>query len=1109
MKQHLLLLVGLFFSTLAFAQQSVSGTVTDELGDPVIGATVVVTGTSTGTATDFDGKWELSVPDGSESLTVSYIGYDKKVVALDGSGVVDITIAEGVALNEVVVTGYSVGTKREATGAISTVSSAELSAIPSGNVEQQLQGRAAGVTVISNGQPGTESKVRVRGFGSFSDNRPLYIVDGVPSNGIGFLPPEDIESTSVLKDAASASIYGARAASGVIVVQTKQGSRKGGMKVTYDALVGVTDPGQGQEILSPTQQAQVIYQGLKNDVYLAGDDPDAATITSDFYDFSDPNNIGIPDYLVSGDRTAIFGEPTAAEIAAYNDDLTSGSPISLIIPTNKEGNNWYDDITRRAFLTRHNLGFSGGAERGRYYFGLSYQDQEGILINNSFKRYNIRSNSEFDVIPNRLRVGENFSLAYIQNLGQQGPSGGQGVANQESAILEAFRASPLIPSRIGVPGGALTGYGGNVGNNGLGNARNPLAQREALSNNTNNNVQSFGNVYAELDIIKGLYVKTLFGGTYGSYNGRGFGRAQYENIENQLSTTYNEFNGYYGSWVFTNTLNFDYKIGTDHSFKGLVGYEANKLDISYFTSAGGNNPFIADPSFVSITQVQAPVVNSGFGTQKTFASTFGQVNYNYQGKYYVTGVVRRDESSAFASGQRAGIFPAISAAWRVTGEEFAQPNNILTDLKLRAGYGIMGNSNAVGIGNQFNSYSGNVGNSGYDINGTNSTAAVGFLQSQIANVNAQWEESTTVNVGAEATFFGTKLDVVLDLWQKRNEGVLFNVALPSVNGSGAAPFVNVATIDNKGIDLLVTYRDKAGEFDWEATVTGSILKNEIIEIAPGIDFFDSGGQARLSGSAVRNRVGQPISSFFGYQVDRLWQESDFRIEGDGTLEIGSGGGVIFADGTEATNGEAPGRFKYVDLNGIDDEGNITSGADGMITAEDRTQIGNAVPKFTGGLNLRVGYKGFDIETFLYTSLGNDVLNNSRYYTDFLQTFTSGSAKSTRILEAWTPTNTGTDIPIAESVSNFSTNAEINSYYVESGDYLRMRVLSLGYSLPDSALKGVFSKARFSVTATNLFTISGYTGLDPAVGGAADTNFGIDVGNYPVTRSLNFGVSLGF
>ena len=1106
MRKLLLLLISLC-SVLALQaqQQTVTGTVLDDTGQPVIGATVVVPGTTTGTVTDIDGQFSLSVPEGTPALEISYLGYSTNNLVLTGANTYDVALRQGLALDEVIVTGYSVGTKREATGAISTIAADKLTAIPSGNVEQQLQGRASGVTVITNGQPGTRSKVRIRGFGSFNNNDPLYVVDGVPTNNIDFLPAEDIESTSILKDAASASIYGARASGGVVAIQTRRGTRNASkMRVTYDGLIGFTDPGSGRDLLTPQQQAEAIYQAARNDIFLRGGNPDTATIRSSFYDFSDPNNIRIPDFIQIGRRSGVFGEPSADDLANFNADLSVGGQngIFLIQRANKEGTDWYDEITRQALLTRHNLGFGGGTDRGRYYFGLSYQNQEGILINNSFKRYVLRANNEFDIIPNRLRVGQNAQFALIQNLGQIGGNAGQDVANNESAILSASRISPLIPARVGPNNNA---YGGTLGNGGVfGNARNPLAEREGIAENTAGTLHAFGDVFAELDIVKGLYFKTLFGGTYYTYSGRNFGRATYENSENVGSNSYGEFNGNGGNWVFTNTLNYDYKIGGAHSIKGVVGYEALRLDYNYFTDAGGINPFLFTPSFASIAQVASQRVNSGFTPQKTLASIFGQVNYNYQDKYYVTGTIRRDESSAFARDNRAGVFPAVSAAWRVTGEDFFQPTDLISDFKLRAGYGLMGNTNAVSIRNGFDLFSGNISNSAYDINGSNSTARVGFLQNQIGNPNAKWETSYNTNFGAELTMFNSKFDFVIDLWQKRNEDVLYNVRLPNVNGPGAAPFVNVATIDNKGIDLLVTYRDRSGDFNWEATVTGSVLKNEIVEIADGINFFDSFGQQRLSGSAARNIVGKPMSTFFGYQVIGLWQSFD-------EVRQANAGAPVPVGKTVGTfqEGAAPGRFRYADLNGVDENGRIVAGPDGKIGPEDRTDIGNAVPNFTGGLNLKLGYKGIDLETFMYTSLGNEIFNNGRWYTDFLQSFTSGSAKSTVLLDAWSPTNTDSNIPILENSSNFSTNTQVNSYYVEDGSFLRMQYLTLGYNLPTSVLGSKLSKVRLGVSGTNLFTITGYSGLDPGVGGAADTSFGIDVGNYPVSRQFMFNVSLGF
>lgn len=1058
-----------------------------------------MTGTTTGTATDFDGNWELSVPEGSESLTVSYIGYDRYIVMLDGSSTVNVKLTEGVALSEVVVTGYSSGSKRDATGAIATISAEELTAIPSANVEQQLQGRAAGVTVITNGQPGTASKVRIRGFGSFNANTPLYVVDGVPTQDISFLPPDDIATTTILKDAASASIYGARAASGVIVYTTKKGKRNSGMQVSYDMMLGSTNPGSGQPILSPQEQADWTLRAFQNASRSLGENPDTTFYSHPQYG-QNTQQFTVPDFLLVGDRRGVAAADVdlAAEANNYNDDFGAG-PIYLVVRANKEGTDWYDEATDNAFLQRHNLGFSGGSDKGRYYFGLSAQEQDGILLQQKFQRYAARANSEFDVT-SRVRIGQNLQVTYNSTLGLIGGGGGQNVSSDESDVLTAFRLAPAIPvyTEFDDPNNVNRGYAGTVVG-GFNNPRNVVAQRNARRDDVNRNLSVFGNVYAEVDIIDGLFFRSLVGGGYGSYGGRFFGRRTYEDSENSASVTYGEYSGYNFQWVNTNTLNFDFDVADQHNIKGLVGYELVQTPRGYNTSAGGINPFSRDPAFVNISQVQNPVPNSNFFNGARYASILSQVQYNYDDKYYVTGVVRRDKYSALAPERQSGIFPAVSAAWRITGEEFLQPNNVLSDLKIRGGYGIMGNADAVPQGNTTNLYGGNLGASSYDLSGSGTSATQGFFQTNIGNPNAVWEISKTSNVGVEATFFGSKLDVIVDLWQKNNEDVLLRAQVSDAQGGAdaAPPFVNVGQIDNRGIDLEVTWRDSRGDFDWEATITGSFLDNNIVKLADDIDFFDAGG-SRI-GAPVRNLAGNPMSTFFGYKVEGLWNT---QAEID-AANSGAGTGNVYQDGAGL------GRFRYEDIDSFDENGELTGVADGRIDAADRQVLGNPIPDFTGGLNLRFMYKGFDLETFLYTSLGNEIFNFSKWFTDFYPSF-PGAAVSTRVAEnSWTPERTDTDHPIFENVSNFSTNNTINSFYVEDGSYLRMRHITIGYTLPSTAFDGVFTRARVFASANNIFTITGYKGLDPQVGGAADSNFGIDIGNYPVTRAFNFGIGLGF
>ena len=423
----------------------------------------------------------------------------------------------------------------------------------------------------------------------------------------------------------------------------------------------------------------------------------------------------------------------------------------------------------------------------------------------------------------------------------------------------------------------------------------------------------------------------------------------------------------------------------------------------------------------------------------------------------------------------------------------------------------MGNSNYLSSTNQFNLFASNAGNS-YDIAGANTSVQPGYYRSQIGNPAAKWESSITSNVGIDGSFFNNRLEVVLDVWQKDTKDLLYPLALPGVVGVRSnAPFVNVASMRNKGIDLLLSTRGKVtGGLDYEVTAVGSVLDNKIVAIAPSVPFFQANGQ-RLSSSVVRNEPGHDLSSFFGYQVVNLWQSKE-EVSAANAVALAAAkaaAAAALAAGTSTTDpasitaaefqsGAAPGRFRFADTNG-----------DGVINEADRTYIGSPIPKFTGSVTLTLKYKGFDLSTLLYASLGNKIFNNSKWYTDFYTSF-PGAAVSERVKDSWLPTNTNTTVPIFENTSNFSTNQQSNSYYVENGSYGRLQYLTLGYTFPDALLNRIkLNRLRISASATNLFTITKYKGLDPAVGGSADQNFGIDIGNYPVTRGYNVGLSFGF
>ncbi|MBC6997952.1 SusC/RagA family TonB-linked outer membrane protein [Cytophaga sp. FL35] len=1055
-------------TTVNVVQSTVSGTILDSEGVPLPGANVIEKGTTNGTQTDFDGNFTLNVEDGA-TLVISYLGFVAQEVAVNGRSSISVTLAEDSAqLDEVIVTGYQTETKRETTAAVSIVKSEELAAIPSGNVEQQLQGRVAGVTVLSNGQPGTTSQIRVRGFGAFGGNEPLYVVDGVPVNNTEFLNPDDIETTTVLKDAAAASIYGARAANGVVVYSTKQGSKtKRRTTMSLNISSGVTDPNSSgaPQNLNPQDMAFYTHLGYENNARANGEAPQ---YTHPQYG-SNPTPT-FPDYLhADGQNGVSASDVNLAQVRANY--LADPQNVFLIRP-NLRGTNWYKELTRIAPLSRFSLGFDGGNESGRYYMGISAQNQAGILLNNDFERYTARFNSEWDIAP-WMSIGENFQVTYRSVTGGFGGDGGVSGADDESVILSAYRMPTIIPVYDEFGSFASTRAAG------FNNPRNPVRQQTLNAGSDKAyNIGGFGNLYVVIKPIESLTFRSSLGGAYNNshfvdYNFRYLGDS-----EPEASNSFSEGSNYNFNWTFTNTLTYEQLFGV-HKLKVLAGYEALNTGVGRFISGSGINPFSTSLDFQNLSVVQSPVVNSGLFNGVNFASFFGKLDYNFDEKYYLTGVIRRDGSSRFGGNNRYGTFPAVSAAWRVIAEPFMQNQDIISDLKIRGGWGQMGNSNNVDPNNQYSLFASGRGTSFYPIGGQNSGADEGFFQSRIGNPDAKWETSTTVNVGFDLSLFNNKLEVILDWWEKTNDDLLYELQLAGVTGNSAnAPAVNIASMSNKGLDFQIVGRgDLTDDLSFELTLNNSFLKNEITALAPGIDFFDGPGYRGIN--PVRNAVGQSLSSFFGYNVIGYFNTEE---------EVAN---------SPSQDGKGLGRFRYEDVNG-----------DGAITPDDRTFIGSPVPDYTGGATLNLKYKNLEFETYWYASFGNEIFNQSKWFTDFFGTF-EGSAKGENAKNSWTPqlgNNAGA--PIWESASNLSTSGAANSWYVEDGSFVRLQRLALTYSF-DSQLvsKMGLGKLKVGLAANNIWTITDYSGLDPVVAGA-DTNFGIDVGNYPATPSYLFSVELG-
>jgi TonB-linked SusC/RagA family outer membrane protein len=1035
-----------------FAQErTITGKVTIENEGPAPGVNVLIQGTMTGVITDMNGAYSIRVPGPDAVLVFSFIGYLSEEVPVGAQSVIDVVLEQDiVSLQEVVVTGYSTQRKRDITGAVGVVETSKLTAIPTGNVTSQLQGRTSGVTVISSGMPGESAKVRIRGVNSFENNDPLYIVDGVPTQDITSLNPNDIETMSVLKDAGAASVYGARASNGVIVVSTKKGSQ--GIKVNYDMYAGTQLPGSGptDDLLSSTEYAQLQWLVYKNDK-LNGtvDGPD-------------------DDLLPDSELHPLYGSSANAEPT---------------MPTWYANTDWFDVITDPAGIQNHDISLSGGNDKARYFAGFGYFDQNGIILNTFQKRYSGRFNSEWTFLNDRVKVGESFSIAYrkfnsVNNLDEGSP-----------IQAASYRMQPIVPAVITetIAGTAHTFVPGEYGGTGiaprLGNVTNTLANLERDKDDLDINLRLVGSAYADIKLLEGLNFRSTLGGVYYTNYGTDYTFATYENAENTATASLREFAGVQGDWVWTNALTLNRTFG-QHTINAILGYEANEIGIGRDVSGTRAGYFSDKLSFRTLSNGQSVVTaTSNYYTSRTLLSQFVKADYQFMDKYLVSATVRRDGASVFSTEDKYGYFPSVSLGWRVGEESFMDGLPWLSELKIRGSYGTMGNQLAVRTTNQFRLFGGAAGNSFYDLNGTGNSSVEGFRATSIANLNAKWETNVTTNIGFEGGIFDNKVTVVFDWYTKTSKDLLFAPEIVGTAGASDAPYINVGEIKNSGVDVEVGYKNNFGDLGFSTSLIFTSINNEIVKVDKSTPFFDYGG-SRI-GNLTRNMVGQPMSAFFGYEVIGLFQSDD---------DVAN---------SPTQDGAQPGFFKYKDIDGS-----------GTIGPEDRTVIGNPNPDFTYGLNINLTYKGFDMTAFLYGTYGNDIYNWNKWWTDFWPSF-QGQKSKDLLYNSWTPERTNTDIPKASNTSNFSTNTQSVSYYIEDGSYLRLKNLTIGYTIPESIMSKIKVKSlRFYVQAVNLFTLTKYSGLDPEITSLRTDNIlddrvsGVDYGNYPTVKQFNVGLNLG-
>ena len=1079
MKKLTLLLFSFLIAGMQLIQAQgvvITGKTTDQAtGEPLPGVTVVVKGTTVGATSLVDGTYRVTAPYGGATLIFSFIGYQTQEVVVSNRTVVDVAMQEeSLALQEIVVTGYSVEKKKDIIGSVAVVNTSDMLSTPSGNVTTQLQGRVSGLTVSSDGSVDNASKIRIRGFGSFGGSDPLYIIDGVPGS-VDRLNPNDIESVQVLKDAASGSVYGARAANGVIIITTTQG-KQGAAKFTVDVYSGVNyfPESKFPDLLDAQEWGEAYWKGMEG----AGRVPGATNWTHPQY--GNGATPVIPEYILVNKNSSKTGgfaleklrvsDPAAfaAAVDMANYNLTSNQIVK------SANTDWFDEAYNPAPVTNIQATASGGSTGGTYVVGLGYFGQKSTSDAYSYyKRYTLRANTTLN-IKKFLKFGENIQVSY--NEGRD--------VGQPSAIWTMQSIMPVW-DEAGNPAGSAAPGVIAVGDTG----RNPIGEAWRNRFDKNWTYAIFGNAFVDITPFKDLTIRSSFGIDYSGRTTYNETQRTYEHYENTTANSLQWAQRNITAWTFTNTLNYS-KVFGQHSMKLLLGTEANKNFQFDMDATRQTLPVEDNPDFLYLDIAMGTQTNSGSFQRNMLFSLFGRFDYTFADKYLFNVTVRRDGSSKFGINNRYGYFPSAAIGWRVTSEEFMSGLTWLSDLKLRASYGIIGNQNGLSNENQYTTVQQLLDNS-YPMQGTNSTMRLSYMTIRQGNPDAKWEKSSSTNLGFDASLFEGSTNVTLDYFIKETKDLLVQFQAPYTIANVIQPSMNVGNIRNKGIDITLTQRTKIlGEIDLDASLNFSAYKNEVLKVLDNPAAALEGGNTRL-GNGTRTQAGYPVSMFYGYQLDGFYNT---QAEVD-EYKAASTNGIIPA---------AVGRWRIKDVSGIDGV------PDGKINDYDRTYIGSPHPDFQMGLNLSLGYKGFDVTGFLFWNKGGDLLNFTKFNTDFQNYQYNRSARF--LYESWTPElGNNATLPVLNIDDTYSSKY-VSSYFVEDASYLRMKSLQLGYTIPETLLKKMnIDRIRVYFQAQNLFTITKFTGLDPGLStsGNSDLSMGVVNSYTPTPQQVLFGINIGF
>ena len=1079
MKLKFLTFLALLLSVqFAVAQRTITGTVNDaDTNEPLIGANVLVAGTSTGTITDFNGDFSLEVADDATTLNISYTGYtDQQVSIAGGISNISVALASGELLEEVVVTGYAVEKKKDLLGAVGIMDVEEIEGVSNPNVLQSMQGRVAGVNVDVSGDPGQGAVVRIRGISTLGTNDPLYIVDGVPIQqfqfdeagtgndvlfNLSWLNPNDIESIQVLKDASSASIYGSRASNGVVIITTKQpSSKKSGINVNVRTTVESWN--EFDNLTNSEERARLEWQGAVND----GADPDATGIYT--YDWRFDPSLGPG---IQGNGVPVLDGINYPEWLDEDDQLRpAGYPNNLA-----EGTDWWDEVSQTGLTQNYDISFNQATEKGGVYFGANYFDQKGVVIETNYQRIGLRLNSNYKFLNDRVTVGQN--LSYTRGERQLLDAGFGGTSEQGP-----YRVKSILPVRTedgrfaGPPGG------------GFSDRDNPVALAFDNRDDVINNNKVFGNVYAQIEIMDGLSFRSNFGLDYDNINtkdifrtySRGFlGNTTAELLRRQTHLT---------NWVFNNTLTYTKDFGI-HSITALVGTEAVKNELEVYAATAKDFAQETEAYF-TLGAASGERSSNGFETGFSLFSYFGKINYALNNKYLASATIRRDGSSRFGLNNRYAVFPAFSLGWRISEEDFLKDSKI-SNLKLRAAWGQTGNQD---ISNEarFDIYRAvyapqtNIlpwgggcaervcpdAATSYDI-GNNDTGILpsGFLATQTGNDDLKWETTTELNFGLDFGWNNDQIVGTIEVFNKKTEDILVVPRQIATFGDGATRFVNGADMETRGWEAAIQYNSPIrNDFDFGIGLNLAHYEAEITRLPE--DLIPT-----FPGNAEQNILGQHPSTFFGYRTDGIFQS---QAEVDAHAE---------------QVGARVGALKFVDLNN-----------DGVVDALDQEYGAvNGIGDVQFGLNLQANYKAFDLTVFFWGELGRQVAPD--VFRMELGTLNNGENGGVNQLDAWSFTNTDTHIPaVSNSVQPLGFSLDYN---VRNGNFLALRQVTLGYTLPStSGLTDIFSNLRFYITGENLGWLVDRKGADqfPQASWIVENRVNA---LYPKPQRISFGINASF